>query len=60
MKQAAGFVRQSLKEVSWLMLGLMISLGLILGLMLGYARSISRGSGALRAAPMSSFMNRWE
>ncbi len=36
MKQAAGFVRQSLKEVSWLMLGLMVSAGLVLGLMLGY------------------------
>jgi ElaB/YqjD/DUF883 family membrane-anchored ribosome-binding protein len=36
IKQAAGYVRQSLKEVSWLMLGLMISLGLVLGLMLGY------------------------
>jgi hypothetical protein len=36
MKQAAGFVRQSLKEVSWLLIGLMVSLGLVLGLMLGY------------------------
>ena len=36
MKQAAGFVRQSLKEVSWLLIGLMISLGVALGLMLGY------------------------
>jgi hypothetical protein len=36
MKQAAGFVRQSLKEVSWLMLGLMVSAGLVLGLMIGY------------------------
>jgi hypothetical protein len=36
MKQAAGFVRQSLKEVSWLLIGLMVSLGMALGLMLGY------------------------
>jgi len=36
IKQAAGFVRQSLKEVSWLLIGLMISLGLVLGLMLRY------------------------
>ena len=36
MKQAAGFVRQSLKEVSWLLIGLMVSVGLVLGLMLGY------------------------
>jgi hypothetical protein len=36
MKQAAGFVRKSLKEVSWLLIGLMVSVGLILGLMLGY------------------------
>jgi hypothetical protein len=36
MKQAAGFVRQSLKDVSWLLIGLMVSVGLVLGLMLGY------------------------
>jgi hypothetical protein len=36
MKQAAGFVRQSLKEVSWLMIGLMFSAGLVVGLLLGY------------------------
>ena len=36
MKQAAGFVRQSLKEVSWLMIGLMLSAGLVVGLLLGY------------------------
>jgi hypothetical protein len=36
MKQAAGFVRQSLKDVSWLLIGLMVSVGLVLGFMLGY------------------------
>ena len=36
MKQAAGFVRQSLKEVSWLMIGLMLSAGLVVGFLLGY------------------------
>ncbi len=36
MKQAAGFVRQSLKEVSWLLISLMVCIGLALGLMLGY------------------------
>jgi hypothetical protein len=36
IKQSAGFVRRSLKEVSWLMIGLMVSVGLVLGLMLGY------------------------
>ena len=36
MQQAAGYVRQSMKEVSWLLIGLMISVGLVLGLMLGY------------------------
>jgi hypothetical protein len=36
MKQAAGYVRQSLKEVSWILIGLMVSIGLALGLMLGY------------------------
>ena len=36
MKQSAGFVRQSLKEVSWLMIGLMVSVGLVLGFLLGY------------------------
>ena len=36
IKQSAGFVRQSLKEVSWLMIGLMLSAGLVVGLLLGY------------------------
>ena len=36
IKQAAGFVRQSLKEVSWLLISLMVALGVALGLMLGY------------------------
>jgi hypothetical protein len=36
IKQAAGFVRQSLKEVSWLLISLMVCIGLALGLMLGY------------------------
>jgi hypothetical protein len=36
MKQAAGYVRQNMKEVSWLLIGLMVSLGMALGLMLGY------------------------
>jgi hypothetical protein len=36
MKQSAGFVRQSLKEVSWLLISLMVALGVALGLMLGY------------------------
>jgi uncharacterized transporter YbjL len=36
IKQSAGFVRQSLKEVSWLMIGLMLSAGLVIGLLLGY------------------------
>jgi hypothetical protein len=29
-------VRQNLKEVSWLMIGLMFSAGLVIGLLLGY------------------------
>lgn len=36
MQQAAGYVRQSVKEVSWLMIGLMVAGGLVLGLLLGY------------------------
>ena len=36
MKQAAGYVRQSLKEVSWLLISLMVALGVAVGLMLGY------------------------
>ena len=36
IQQAAGYVRQNLKEVSWLMIGLMLSAGLVIGLMLGY------------------------
>jgi hypothetical protein len=36
MKQAAGYVRQNIKEVKWLTISLMVSVGLALGLMLGY------------------------
>ncbi len=36
IQQAAGYVRQNLKEVSWLMIGLMFAGGLVIGLMLGY------------------------
>jgi hypothetical protein len=36
IKQAAGYVRQNMKEVSWLMIGLMLSAGIVIGLMLGY------------------------
>jgi ElaB/YqjD/DUF883 family membrane-anchored ribosome-binding protein len=36
MKQAAGYVRQSLKEVKWLTISLFVSVGLVIGLMLGY------------------------
>jgi len=36
IQQAAGYVRQNLKEVSWLMIGLMLSAGIVIGLMLGY------------------------
>jgi hypothetical protein len=36
IQQAAGYVRQNLKDVSWLMISLMFSAGLIVGLLLGY------------------------
>jgi len=36
IQQAAGYVRQNMKEVSWLMIGLMLSAGLVIGLLLGY------------------------
>lgn len=36
IKQAAGYVRQNMKETSWLMIGLMLSAGLVIGLLLGY------------------------
>jgi ElaB/YqjD/DUF883 family membrane-anchored ribosome-binding protein len=36
IQQAAGYVRQNMKEVSWLMIGLMFSAGLVIGLLLGY------------------------
>jgi hypothetical protein len=36
IKQAAGYVRQNIKEVKWLTISLMVSVGLALGLMLGY------------------------
>jgi type VI protein secretion system component VasK len=36
IKQAAGYVRQNMKEVKWLTISLMVSVGLVLGLMLGY------------------------
>jgi hypothetical protein len=36
MKESAGFVRRSLKEVSWLMISLMFSAGLVVGLLIGY------------------------
>jgi ElaB/YqjD/DUF883 family membrane-anchored ribosome-binding protein len=36
MKQAAGYVRQNIKEVKWLTISLMVAIGLALGLMLGY------------------------
>jgi hypothetical protein len=36
IKQAAGHVRQNMKETSWLIIGLMLSAGLVIGLMLGY------------------------
>ncbi len=36
IQQAAGYVRQNMKEVSWLMIGLMVSAGLVVGLLLGY------------------------
>lgn len=36
MKQAAGFVRQNIKEVKWLTISLFVSVGLVIGLMLGY------------------------
>ena len=36
IQQAAGYVRQNVKEVSWLVLGLVFAGGLIAGLMFGY------------------------
>ncbi len=36
MQQAAGYVRQNMKEVSWLVLSLVFAGGLIAGLMFGY------------------------
>ena len=36
MQQAAGYVRQNMKEVSWLMISLLFAGGLIVGLLLGY------------------------
>ena len=36
IQQAAGYVRQNMKDMKWLMIGLMFSAGLVLGLMLGY------------------------
>ena len=36
MQQAAGYVRQNVKEVSWLVLRLVFAGGLIVGLMSGY------------------------
>ena len=36
IQQAAGYVRQNLRDVSWLMIGLMVSAGLVIGLLLGY------------------------
>ena len=36
MQQAAGYVRQNMKEVSWLVLSLVFDGGLIVGLMSGY------------------------
>lgn len=36
IRQAAGYVRQNMKEVSWLMIGLRLSAGLVIGLLLGY------------------------
>jgi ElaB/YqjD/DUF883 family membrane-anchored ribosome-binding protein len=36
MKQAAGYVRQNIKEVKWLTISLFVSVGLVIGLMLGY------------------------
>ena len=36
MKQAAGFVRQNIKEVKWLTISLFVSVGLVIGLMLSY------------------------
>jgi DNA repair exonuclease SbcCD ATPase subunit len=36
IQQAAGYVRQNMKEVSWLMLSLVFAGGLIVGLMFGY------------------------
>ena len=48
-KQATGSVRQSLKEVSWFLIGLIVSIGLALGLCLATgrgepARTTCRGS----------------
>jgi len=36
IQQAVGYVRQNLREVSWLMIGLMLSAGSVIGLMLSY------------------------
>ena len=36
IQQAAGYVRQNMKEVSWLVMGLLFAGGLIVGLMFGY------------------------
>ena len=36
IQQAAGYVRQNIKDVKWLMIGVMFSAGLVIGLMLGY------------------------
>jgi hypothetical protein len=36
IQQAAGYVRQNMKEVSWLMISLMFSAGLVVGLLLAY------------------------
>lgn len=36
IQQAAGYVRQNVKEVSWLVMGLLFAGGLIVGLMFGY------------------------
>jgi len=36
IQQAAGYVRQNMKEVSWLMLSLLFAGGLVIGFLLGY------------------------
>jgi hypothetical protein len=36
IEQAAGYVRQNIKEAKWLTIGLIFAAGLAIGLMLGY------------------------